>query len=151
MRYSLLLALFAATVPARMIFAENAPLRIEKAWVQAVPEVSDATAVYMKITNLSAGPLKLTGASSPLATTVEPMITIRKSRAGQEIMEMQSVNELIIPPGSSLELKPGGDHLMVMGLKAHPKQGDLIKITVRFAPGEQKLDLEVPVYKEEPK
>jgi copper(I)-binding protein len=40
---------------------------------------------------------------------------------------------------------------MVMGLLAHPNEGDSVKLTVRFAPGDQKLDLEIPVFKEEPK
>ena len=146
-----MLALFALSASAQLVVSDNAPLKIEKAWIQAVPEVSDATAAYMRIINLSASPLRLTGAYSPIATTVEPMITTRKVHNGQEIMGMQSTKELLIPAGSSLELKPGGDHLMIMGLSVHPNEGDLIKLTIRFAPGEQKFDLEVPVYKEEPK
>ena len=149
--YCFLLTLFALSALAQPVVPDNSPLRIEKPWIQAVPEVSDTTAAYMRITNLSASPLRLTDAYSPVATTVEPMITTRKAHEGQEIMGMQSVKELLIPPGSSLELKPGGDHLMIMGLSVHPKEGDLIKLTIRFAPGEQKFDLEVPVYKEEPK
>ena len=113
--------------------------------------MSDATAAYMRITNLSSSPLRLTGADSPVGTTVEPMITTRKVHDGQEILGMQSAKELLVPAGSSLELKPGGDHLMIMGLRVHPKEGDLIKLTIQFAPGEQRFDLEVPVRKEEPK
>jgi copper(I)-binding protein len=146
-----LLTLFALSASAQPVVPDNSRIKIEKAWIQAVPEVSDATAAYMRITNLSASPLRLTDAYSPVATTVEPMITTRKAHDGQEIMGMQSVKELLIPPGSSLALKPGGDHLMIMGLSVHPKEGDLIKLTIRFAPGEQKFDLDVPVYKEEPK
>ena len=146
-----MLALFALSASAQLVVSDNAPLKIEKAWIQAVPEVSDATAAYMKIINLSASPLRLTGAYSPVATTVEPMITTRKVHNGQEIMGMQSTKELLIPAETSLELKPGGDHLMIMGLSVHPKEGDLIKLTIQFAPGQQRFDLEVPVHKEEPK
>jgi len=138
---SRLLALFALSASAQLGLPDNSPLKIEKAWIQAVPDVSDATAAYMRII----------GADSPVAKTVEPMITTRKVHDGQEIMGMQSAEELLIPAGSSLELKPGGDHLMIMGLRVHPQEGDLIKLTIRFAPGEQRFDLEVPVRKEEPK
>jgi copper(I)-binding protein len=151
MRSSLFLTLLSLSLATESIYADNVPVNIEKAWIQAVPPVSDTTAVYMKITNLSAGPLRLTGASSPAATRIEPMITTRKTHAGQEVLGMQSVPELLIPAGSSLDLKPGGDHLMVMGLNIHPKEGDRVKMTVRFAPGNQKLDLDIPVFKEEPK
>ena len=146
-----LLTLLALSASAQPVASDNSLLKIEQAWVQAVPEVSDATAAYMRITNLSTSPLRLTGGYSPVATTVEPMITTRKVHDGQEIMGMQSVKELLIPGRGSLELKPGGDHLMIMGLSVHPKEGDLIKLTIRFAPGEQRFDLKVPVIKEEPK
>jgi len=64
---------------------------------------------------------------------------------------MESVENLEIPPGGALELKPGGNHLMIMGLISHPKEGELVKVTVRFAPGDQQLDVQVPVFKQEPK
>src|SRR5215469_4894417 len=151
MHRPVLLALFSLCVSSQLNFADNAVIKVERAWIQAVPQVSDTTAAYMRIINLSGSPLKLTSASSPAAKTVEPMITTRKTQGGQEIMGMQSVNELVIPAGGSLELKPGGDHLMIMGLNVHPREGELIKLTLRFAPGDQKFDLEVPVFKEEPK
>jgi hypothetical protein len=151
MRYSLLLALYLFSILPQIIFADGPFIKIENGWVQAIPPVSDTTAAYMKITNLGRTPLRLTNASSPVARTVEPMITTRKTHQGQEVMGMQPVAELDIPAGSSLELKPGGNHLMVMGLSVHLKEGDRIKLTVEFAPGDQKIDLDLPVFKEEPK
>jgi periplasmic copper chaperone A len=130
-------------------FADN--VKIEKPWLQAVPPIADTSAAYMKITNLGSAPLKLIGALSPIATRIEPMITNRQERNGQEIMGMQSVSNLEIPGGGTLVLKPGGDHLMIMGLRSHPKEGERVKLTLRFAPGDQQLDLELPVLKQEPK
>ena len=131
--------------------ADSLPIKIENAWVQAVPPVADTTAAYMKITNLGQGPLRLVGASSSIATNVEPMITTRQQRNGQEILGMEAVPDLEIAPGATLELKPGEDHLMIMGLTSHPVEGEHVKLTVRFAPGDQRLDLEVPVLRQEPK
>jgi len=79
------------------------------------------------------------------------MITTRQARNGREVMGMEAVAELEIPPGGTLELKPGGNHLMIMGLISQPKEGEHVKFTVRFAPGDQRLDLEIPVLKQEPK
>jgi periplasmic copper chaperone A len=151
MRHPVVLVLFWLCVSSQLNFADSAPVKVERAWIQAVPQVSDTTAAYMKIINLSGSALKLTGASCLVAKMVEPMITTRKAQGGQEIMGMESVNELVIPAGGSLELKPGGAHLMIMGLNVHPKEGEVIKLTIQFAPGDQKFDLEVPVSKEEPK
>jgi len=132
-------------------FADDAPIQVENAWVQAVPPVADATAAYMRIKNLGPTLLKLTSASSSIAARIEPMITTRTERNGQEIMGMANVAGLEIPPGGVLELKPGGSHLMIMGLTSHPKEGDRVKLTVRFAPGDQRFDVDLPVFKQEPK
>jgi copper(I)-binding protein len=131
--------------------ADSLPIKIENAWIQALPTVAEATAAYMKIRNLGEAPLKLIGASSPIATRIEPMITTKQVRNGQEILGMENVAELEIPPGGTLELKPGGNHLMIMGLTSHPKEGERVKLTVRFAPGDHRLDLEIPVLRQEPK
>jgi copper(I)-binding protein len=131
--------------------ADDVLVKVENAWLQAVPPVAEATAAYMTIRNLSQSPLKLTGASSAIASKIELMITTRRPHNGQEIMGMESVDTFEIPPHGVLELKPGGNHLMIMGLAAHPKEGDRVKLTVQFAPGDQRLDVEIPVFKQEPK
>jgi len=135
----------------RAALGDGLPIKVEDAWLQALPPVAEATAAYMKISNLGQVPLKLIGASSPIATRIEPMITTKQVRNGQEIIGMETVAELEIPPGGTLELKPGGNHLMIMGLISHPKEGERVKLTVRFAPGDQRLDFEIPVLRQEPK
>jgi periplasmic copper chaperone A len=145
------LVLFLLCFVSRAIWADDVPITVENAWLQAVPPVADATAAYMRIRNLGQSPLKLIGASSPIATKIEPMITTRRQRSGQEILGMESVENLEIAPGGILELKPGGNHLMIMGLTSHPKEGEQVKLTLRFAPGDQRLDVEIPVFKQEPK
>jgi copper(I)-binding protein len=119
--------------------------------LQAVPPVAEATAAYMRITNLGQTSLQLIGASSSIATKIKPMITTRSNRNGQEIMGMEGVEHLEIPVGGTLELKPGGNHLMVMGLLSHPKEGDHVRLSVQFAPGAQQIDVDVPVLQQEPK
>jgi periplasmic copper chaperone A len=132
-------------------FADEVSIQVENAWLQAVPPVAEATAAYMRIRNLSPSPLKLIGASSAIATKIEPMITTRREQNGQVVMGMESVESLEVPPGGVLELKPGGSHLMIMGLNAHPKEGEHLRLTLRFAPGDQRLDVDIAVFKQEPK
>ena len=148
--YWLLLLVFFCCL-SRAALADDIPVKVENAWLQAVPPVAEATAGYMRIRNLSKLPLKLTGASSSIALKIELMITTRQPRNGEEIMGMESVEAFEIPPGGVLELKPGGNHLMIMGLTSHPKEGDRVKLTVQFAPGDQRLDVQMPVFKQEPK
>jgi copper(I)-binding protein len=63
---------------------------------------------------------------------------------------MESVEFLEIPSGGFLDLKPGGNHLMIMGLTSHPKEGEHVKLTLRFAPGDLRIDVELPVFRQEP-
>jgi copper(I)-binding protein len=79
------------------------------------------------------------------------MITTTQNKEGGKMLGMESVPALEIPPGGTLELKPGGDHLMVMGLKSHPNEGDRVKVVLLFSPGNQKVDVELAVLKQEPK
>jgi periplasmic copper chaperone A len=131
--------------------SDGVRIQVENAWLQAVPPVADATAAYMRIRNLSQSSCRLIGASSPIATKIEPMITTSYQRNGQEILGMESVEFLEIPSGGFLDLKPGGNHLMITGLTSHPKEGEHVKLTVRFAPGDQRIDVELPVFKQKPK
>ena len=132
-------------------FADSLPIKIERPWLQAVPAVASDTAAFMKIQNLGQTSIKLVGGSSAIATHVEPMVTTIQEHDGHKIMGMESVPAFEIPPGGTLELKPGGNHLMVMGLKSHPKEGDRVKIILLFAPGNQQVDVEAAVLKQEPK
>ena len=124
--------------------------QIERAWIQAVPQSADATAAFMTIRNTGSQPIILTGGSTPIAKEAQPMVTTRQKKNGAEILGMDSVDKLEIAAGAAIELKPGGDHLMLMSLLSHPKEGDRVKLTIRFDPGNKAIDLEVPVYREAP-
>ena len=132
-------------------YAENPQVKIENAWLQAVPSVSPDTAAFMRIHNFGQTPIKLVGGSCAIAIHVEPMITTIQVRDGQKIMGMQGVPALEIPAGGTLELKPGGNHVMVMGLKSHPKEGDRVSMVLRFAPGNQEVKVDLTVLKQAPK
>ena len=139
-----------STILAAAVSAQNLPIKIDHPWMQAVPAVASDTAVYMNIRNLGQAPLKLVGASCSIAANVEPMITTHQEEAGHQTMGMQGVPALEIPAGGTLELRPGGNHLMVMGLKSHPNEGDHVKVVLLFAPNAQQVDVEVVVLKHQP-
>ncbi len=79
------------------------------------------------------------------------MVTTQQIQNGHQIMGMKTVTGLQITPGETLVLKPGGNHLMIMNLTSYPKEGEQVKLTIRFDPGNETIDLEVPVYKQAPK
>ncbi|MEI6350238.1 MAG: copper chaperone PCu(A)C [Verrucomicrobiota bacterium] len=127
------------------------PIKIEKAWVRAVPAVAEDTAAYMILTNTGTNPLKLTGGSTPIAAMVHAMVTTRKLENGTESLGMKIVDGIDIPAGGQAVLTPQGDHLMLMGMTQHPNAGETVRLTLRFDPGAQEITLDLPVSKTEPR
>ena len=83
----------------------------------------------MSITNKGAAADRLVSASSPAAEKVQ----IHEMTMQNGVMKMRELpNGLPIEAGKTVSLAPGGNHLMLMGLKAPLKQGDKIPLTLNF-------------------
>lgn len=113
--------------------------------MRAVPPSASDTAVYFTLTNLGKDKVALKGASTPIADSVEPMITTRSGEGTNQRLGMEAVDSLEVPAGGKLVLEPGGNHLMVMGLKKHPMEGEKVNITIKLEPGNHEIRLEIPV------
>jgi periplasmic copper chaperone A len=126
-------------------FAEEPEIRVEGAWMRAVPAAVSETAVYLTIINSGRTAYKLVGAKTPIAESVDPMITTKSGTGTTQRSGMEAVVSLDVPAAGRLVLEPGGNHLMVTGLKKHPAEGEKIDITIRLEPGDHEIRLEVPV------
>jgi periplasmic copper chaperone A len=120
---------------------------VEHPWMRAVPDVMDSTAVYMVLVNTSSIPAELVGGSTAIADSVAPMITTKEGEGLKQVVGMKSVEALKIPAHGTLVLEPNGSHLMVMGLKEHPKEGTQVDFIIKLEPGDHEIHLEVPVQK----
>lgn len=127
-------------------FAGDAlPVKVTDAWVRAVPPSVTDSAAFMKIENTGDAPLRLTGGSTPIAGMAMPMATTRKRVDGVEVLGMKGVDSIEIPGHGERELKPGGDHLMLMTLTAHPHPGEMVTVTLKFEPGDRTVTVQMPV------
>ncbi len=92
--------------------------------------VSTATSgvVYMTLTNHGATADKLVS----ITTLVASMAMLHESKEDGGVATMLDMAGLDIPAGSSIEMKPGGIHIMLMGLKAPLKKGDTLKLVLSF-------------------
>jgi len=87
-------------------------------------------AVFMRIKNTGGASDRLTGAQSEVAQTVELHETVLQG----DVASMQPVtNGIEIPAGAQATLKPGGYHVMLIGLNRDLNVGDqfALAITVR--------------------
>lgn len=83
---------------------------------------------------------KLVSAATPAATSVE----LHTMRMEGDVMRMRQLDAIELAAGQTVELKPGGLHLMLMGLKAPLKAGDMVPLTLKFEKaGEVTVQLKV--------
>jgi copper(I)-binding protein len=127
------------------LVADEPDIKVDGAWMRAVPPSVSDTAIYLTITNLGKSTVVLTGGKTAIADSVEPMITTKSGEGTKQELGMASVDSLEVPPGGKLVLEPGGNHLMVMGLKKHPVEGEKVNLTITLEPGDHQIRLEIPV------
>lgn len=120
------------------------PVEIDHGWVRAVPPSVTDSAAFMELKNNGDTPVRLTGGSTPIASMAMPMETTRKTVQGSEVLGMKGVDFIDIPAHGVQILKPGGDHLMLMNLSAHPHAGEMVSITLVFDPGHQSVTVRMP-------
>ena len=106
--------------------AALAQVAVTDAWVRGTVASQKATGAFMQLK--SASDVSLVGASSPVAGIVE----IHEMKMDAGVMRMSAVAALPLPAGKTVELKPGGYHVMLMALKAPLKEGDTVPITLTF-------------------
>ena len=88
-------------------------VEIRDAWIRTSVPGQKATGAFMKITAKDG--TKLMGASSPAAGVAQ----VHEMKMEADVMKMRAVTGgLDIAAGKTVELKPGGYHLMLMDLKA---------------------------------
>jgi copper(I)-binding protein len=96
----------------------------------------------MTVTNAGASDRALVGGSSPAAKVVE--LHTHTMEGG--MMRMRQVEKIDLPAGKDVSLKPGGLHVMLIGLKQNLTPGENVPLTLKFADGSE-LTLDAPVRK----
>jgi copper(I)-binding protein len=104
-------------------------LSIEDPWARATPGMAANGAAYMVITNAGQAADELVDAASPVAAKVELHTHVMDG----DVMRMRPVRAIEVNVGEPAVLKPGGLHIMLIGLKAPLKQGETFPLTLTFA------------------
>jgi copper(I)-binding protein len=124
-----LATMIGAIAPARAQDYNAGAIRIEAPWLRATPTGAKVAGGYMKLSNSGSVADRLVGGSSAVAGSFE----VHEMRMDGSVMMMRELpNGLEVPPGQSVELKPGSYHIMLTDLKQPLKEGDRIKGTLQF-------------------
>lgn len=104
-------------------------LVIEAPWTRATPGGAKVGVGYVAIANLSEEEDRLRTARSPIAERVE----IHAMMMNGGVMRMRELKQgLLLKPRAITELRPGGYHLMLIGLKRPIKEGDELALELTF-------------------
>ena len=98
------------------------------AWSRARPEAAKVGGAFLMIHNMGDTKDRLIEVRSPVAERVEIHETIKKGG----MMSMAAVEEIHVPASAKVMLKPGGHHIMLMGLKENMTKGHKFPMTLVF-------------------
>ena len=109
-------------------------------FARATPPGQKVSAVFLVLTNAGSQAHALVGAASTVAGSVELHEHVHKDG----MMQMRQVARIDVPAKGKAELKPGGYHIMLIGLKGPLTPGGSVPVDLMFADG-SRLHADAPV------
>lgn len=122
----------ALTAMPSALFAQSSTeaIRVTDAWLRETAPGQTAGGGFLTITNNGKADDRLTGGGSARAAQVQ----VHDMRMEGGVMRMRPLDGgLPLPAGRTATLKPGGLHLMLIGLKQPLKRGERVPVTLTFA------------------
>jgi copper(I)-binding protein len=107
--------------------AAHAQVAVSDAWIRGTVPGQRATGAFMQLA--SPADSTLVGVSSPVAKAAE--IHTRAMEGG--VMRMRAIDSLPLPAGKTVELRPGGYHLMLLDIRQPLKEGETVPVVLTFA------------------
>lgn len=98
-------------------------------WTRAMLPGQKVGGGFVTITNKGTGQDRLVSVSTPVAGRAE----IHEMSMVDDVMKMQPLADgLPVPAGETVELKPGGYHLMFMAVEQPFKEGGMVPVVLTF-------------------
>ena len=133
-------ALLAASWVAQAHEFKVANIRIGHPYARATAPGQPTGGGYLKLENQGSTADRLLSATADVSGSVE----LHMMKMEGDVMRMRQVDAIEVPVGQTVELKPGGYHLMFIGLKAPLKVGERFPMTLKFEKaGEVKVEVVV--------
>jgi periplasmic copper chaperone A len=118
----------AAATERKAVKTEAKGLSVVSAWSRATPGGAKTGAVFLEINAAPEAGDRLLAASGTVADAIE--IHTHTNDGG--VMKMRKVEGIDVPEGGAAKLVPGGDHIMLIGLKQPLKAGEAFKLKLTF-------------------
>ena len=115
-------------------------LTVHQPWARASIGQAQAAAAYVTVMNKGSLPDRLVAAEGTVANKIE----LHTHMMEDGVMKMRPVKAIEVAPGEPAVLKPGGLHIMLMGLKAPLVKGEKFPLTLVFEKA-GRVEIEVPI------
>ena len=112
----------------------HAQVTVSEPWIRATVGGQKVAGGYMQLK--SARDTALVAANSPAAATVE----VHEMAVVDNVMKMRALQKLDVPAGRTVELKPGGYHIMLINIKEPMKIGAKIPLQLIFEDKDKKRE-----------
>jgi copper(I)-binding protein len=122
------------------VIAGESELAFDGAWVRAMPPGMKMTAGFGQLRNRGSADIEITAFASPHFGDV----SLHRTELEDGVSRMREIPSLVISPGATIELEPGGYHLMLMGPVAALVPGQQVIIEMTAGDG-QDFHFELPV------
>jgi len=109
-------------------------IEVTGAWVREAPPTSRVLAGYMNIKNNTNNAIKLIAVSSDISKRTEMHNTVIENNMAR----MVELKQLSIASQKQTAFKPGGQHLMLMGISKPVRAGDVVTLQLKFENGVEK-------------
>jgi len=100
-------------------------VKVQNAWARATAPGQAVAGVFMDLS--AERPMSVVGGASPAAERVE----LHTMSMQEGVMVMRRVPEIRLPAGQTVQLKPGGLHVMLIGLKGPLQEGQTVPLTLQ--------------------
>ena len=117
--------LMVLNVPAQVEAQTKA--QVQEAWARPTVQGQTVGGGYFRIDGGATND-RLLGVSADIAQSVE----LHTMRMDGDVMRMRQLNSVEVPARQTVEFKPGGMHVMLIGLKTPLKVGNSFPMTLRF-------------------
>jgi len=118
-------------VTGRALRAQASAVTAKNAWVREAPAGRKATAIFLTALNTGGTARTIVSGVSDVSDTLE----LHEMKRDGGMMRMSPVTSIVVPANGQAELRPGGLHLMLFGLKKPLAAGDSVHVTLTLDNG----------------
>jgi periplasmic copper chaperone A len=114
----------AAIAASAIALAAHGAVTAKDAWIRGMAPGQKTGAAYMTLT--SSGDAKLVGVSTPVAGKAQ----VHASMMMSGMVHMREIDGLELPAGQAVELKPGGNHIMLLEVSRTLRAGERVPLVL---------------------